>query len=79
MTYNNFKYVIIESSELASLDFSKIINNSANTLRKSIDSSKAIIKYKGERPDFLDGKLVYSHEEIFVEMQKADWWNGDTI
>jgi len=73
MGYNNSTYVIIESSEISSVDFSKVLNTNANTLRKSVDGSEAIVKYKGTQPSFLNGKSTYSHEEILSEIKKSKW------
>ena len=42
-------------------------------LRYSLDGTKAVVKYNGEQPDFLDGKTAYTHGEILVEMAKSDW------
>ena len=53
MAYNNYKYVIIDDSEVSSLDFSKIIETSSDTLR-----------YNNETPSFLEGKTQYTHEQI---------------
>jgi hypothetical protein len=42
-------------------------------LRYSVDKSKALVKYKGEQPTFLNGKTTYTHDEIKVEMAKPAW------
>ena len=77
MLYNNSTYVIIESSEISSVDFSKVINTSAETLRSTVDESEAIVKYEGNQPSFLNGKSTYSHEEILSEVKKSKWIHGN--
>jgi len=71
-------YVIIDTTEITDensvIDFSKLINRNAAMLRYSIDKSKALVKYSGEQPPFLNGKTTYTHEEIKVEMAKTEWY-----
>ena len=64
MAYNNYKYVIIDDSEVSSLDFSKIIETSSDTLRYNNDNSKTFVRFTGETPSFLEGKTQYTHEQI---------------
>ena len=64
MAYNNYKYVIINTSEVANIDFSKVIETSNDTLRYNNDNSKTFIKFEGETPSFLEGKTQYTHKEI---------------
>ena len=71
-------YVIIDTTEITDensvIDFSKLMNRNANMLRYSIDRSKALVKYSGEQPSFLNGKTTYTHDEIKVEMAKSEWY-----
>ena len=71
-------YVIIDTTEITDensvIDFSKLINRNADMLRYSVDRSKALVKYSGEQPSFLNGKTTYTYEEIKVEMAKSDWY-----
>ena len=77
MVYNNLTYVILESSEISSVDFSKVKNTSAEMLRKTVDQSEAIVKYEGDKPSFLNGKSTYSHKEILSEVKKSKWIHGN--
>ncbi len=71
-------YVIIDTTEITDensvIDFSKLINRNADMLRYSINKSKALVKYNGEQPSFLNGKTTYTHDEIKVEMAKSEWY-----
>ena len=71
--YNNRKYVIIEANEVSSVDFSKVLETSVNTLRYNNDNSKTFVKYEGDQPSFLNGKTEYTHVEIRVELAKNSW------
>ena len=77
MQYNDFTYVIIDTVEITDensvIDFSKLLNLNADMLRYSNDNTKAIVKYDGNQPSFLNGKTTYTHEEILAEVAKADW------
>ena len=70
-------YVILDTVEITDeesiIDFSKLMNRNAAMLRYNLDGSKAIVKYKGEQPSFLNGKTTYTHSEIKVEIAKSDW------
>ena len=67
------KYVIINASEVSSIDFSKVLETSADTLRYSLDGSKTFVKFEGDTPSFLDGKRQYDHSEIIPILQSDDW------
>ena len=81
MAYNNSTYVILNKTEVtaenSTIDFSQLQNTSSNMLRCSLDDSKAVIKYSGTQPSFLNGKTTYTHEEILSEMVKSDWYTDD--
>tara|TARA_R100001082_G_scaffold24166_3_gene11798 strand:+ start:1314 stop:1535 length:222 start_codon:yes stop_codon:yes gene_type:complete len=72
------KYVIINSSEVASVDFSKVLQTSANTLRYSLDNSKALLKYDGNQPDFLNGKTEYNYEDIMEILCGSEWYEEES-
>jgi len=67
------KYVIINTSELESVDFDQVLQDSADTLRYSVDGSKALLKYEGTQPFFLLGKTEYNHEEILSILSGPEW------
>ena len=69
-------YVIVNKSEIASFDFSKLLNTSADFLRTSNDGTKCIVKYQGDKPNFLDGKTIYTHAEILeiTSASSGDWY-----
>lgn len=71
------KYVIIDSSEVSSVDFSQVLESSADTLRYSIDGTKTFVKFKGDTPSFLDGKTQYTHSEILSILAGAEWTSED--
>ena len=66
------KYVILTSSEAQSIDFSKVLETSANTLRWNNDNSKTFVKYEGVKPSFLSG-TVLTYYQIREELAKDEW------
>ena len=77
MAYENRKYVIINASEVGSVDFSQVNETSANTLRYSLDDSKTFVKFDGDTPSFLDGKTSYTHSQILTILAGEDWTGDD--
>ena len=70
-------YVIINSSDVSSVDFSKVSETSADTLRYSLDGTKTFVKYEGEQPSFLSGKTEYDHAEILSILATDEWTDTD--
>ena len=73
MTYENRKWVIINASEVGTIDFSQVNETSASTLRYSLDNSKTFVKFDGDTPSFLNGKTQYNHSQILTILNGEDW------
>ena len=72
-------YVIINKSEVANIDFSKVKETSADTLRYSVDGTKTFVKFEGDAPAFLSGKQQYTHAQIIEILSTEEWTQNDTI
>ena len=66
-------YVIIDASEVSSVDFSQVKETSADTLRYSVDNSKTVLKFEGDTPSFLDGKTIYDRSEMLTILAGSEW------
>ena len=79
--FENRRWVIIDKDEVGSVDFSKVLETSADTLRYSNDGNKTFVKYEGSQPSFLTGKTEYNHSEILAILNEVDgeWWADDPI
>lgn len=66
-------YVIIDSSEVPSVDFSKVAETSTGTLIYSLDGSKTLLKFEGDTPSFLIGKEQYDHAEMLSILSGPEW------
>ena len=77
MAYENRKYVIINTSETGSIDFSQVNETSADTLRFNLSGSQTFVKFDGDTPSFLDGKTQYSHSEILTILTGSAWSDNE--
>lgn len=73
------KYVIINSSEVSSVDFNQVLETSADTLRYNLAGTQTFVKFDGDTPSFLEGKTTYTHSEILTILSGADWSSSDEI
>ena len=73
------KYVIIDASEVSSVDFSQVREDSADTVRYNLDNTKALVKFNGSTPSFLTGKTEYTHSQIRAILTDASqgWYITD--
>lgn len=72
-------YVIIDASEVSSVDFNNVLETSASTLRYNVAGDKTFVKYEGAMPPFLSGKTTYSHSEILEILSSAEWTPQENI
>jgi len=74
------KYVIINTSEINTVDFTQVLQTSEKTLRYSNDGSKFLLKYEGTQPLFLSGKTEYTPGEISTLLNdvNGDWYTDPT-
>ena len=70
-------YVILNSSELPTVDFNQVLQTSADTLRYSLDGTKFLVKFEGDTPSFLSGKTEYDHAEILTILATDEWTDTD--
>tara|TARA_R100000808_G_C2143363_1_gene151143 strand:- start:771 stop:1004 length:234 start_codon:yes stop_codon:yes gene_type:complete len=73
------KYIIINTSELDSLDFNQLKTTSKNTARRNVDNSQAIVSYEGTTPSALVGKTEYTNNQLCVIVNNIDngWFEED--
>tara|TARA_Y100000310_G_C20353860_1_gene655681 strand:+ start:294 stop:542 length:249 start_codon:yes stop_codon:yes gene_type:complete len=80
MSFENRKWVIITLSDYTDDEIDNLCDNAiqsgAATLRKTLDNSKAILKWDGDTPAVFDGMTTYNHSEILTELNKSAWTEG---
>ena len=69
-------YVILNANEVGSIDFSKVLETNADTLRWNNDNTKTFVKYEGSTPSFLGDKTILNSSQILAELEE-DEWNPD--
>ena len=77
MDYSNRKWVIVILADYTEIQLDEMIANaiqsSITTLRKTLDGTKAILKWDGDTPSCFDGMTTYTHSEILTELAKSEW------
>ena len=76
-------YVIIEAKHLEYVDFSKIKEDTPDSLRYSLNGEKFFVKYEGDQPDFIFditqdsvGLEEHSNQEM-VQILEGPAWSKD--
>jgi hypothetical protein len=77
MIYNNRKWVIITLADYTDEQLEDLVSNAmqsnVGTLRKSLDNTKAILKWDGDTPSCFNGMTTYSHSEILTTLATNVW------
>ena len=73
MDYSNIKWVIVNVVDITDEMIINAFQSGRETLRNSLDNSKAILKWAGDTPSCFDGMTTYSHSEILEELRKSEW------
>ena len=79
----NREYVVFNVSEKDSIEYDEVLDNSADTLRLSLNGEKTFIKYDGDMPDSVNSlttkEAVRSHSEIRELLGAEDWNENGSI
>ena len=76
---NSLTYVILDASELANVNFDLVKQDSADTLRYSLDGNKFLLKFEGDTPSFLIGKDQHDHAEIRNILSGSEWASDEIL
>ena len=70
-------FVIFDVTEVDKVDFTQVLETSADTLRKSVDGTKTFVKWESAEPTFLADletkSELYTYEEILAILQTPEW------
>ena len=75
--FKNRKWVIVNVSDITDEMIYSAIQSGMDTLRKTLDGTKAILKWEGDTPTCFDGMTTYNHSEILTELAKSTWTEAD--
>ena len=77
MHFENRHYVIFDLTEVDTIDFSEVMETSADTLRKNLANTQRFVKDEGDQPPSVVALTTksqeYSHAEILTLLAGADW------
>lgn len=75
--YDNRNFMIFNVSELNQIDFSKVLETSPDTIRKSVDETKTFVKWDGAMPSCVSNLTTkqgpYTYDEIMTILSTAEW------
>lgn len=71
-------FMIFNVSELSSVDFTQVLETSQDTVRKSIDETKTLVKWEGETIPSSVNTLTtkegpYTYSEVKVILSTSEW------
>jgi hypothetical protein len=77
MNYENREYMIFNVSELPAIDFSQVLETSAETVRKSVDGTKTFVKWEGNEPSCVSilqtKEGPYTYSQILEILATPEW------
>ena len=83
MSYANREFMIFNVSELDQIDFTQVLETSADTVRKSVDQTKTFVKWDGIIPDcvlnLLSKEGPYTYDEILAILATLEWTDPNQI
>ena len=75
--YDNREFMIFNVSELSQIDFTQVLETSADTVRKSVDGEKTFVKWDHTIPECVANLTTkegpYTYEEILAILATPEW------
>ena len=75
--YDNRRFMIFNVSELDQIDFTQVLETSAETVRKSVDETKTFVKWDGTMPTCVSNLTTkqgpYTYDEILMILSTSEW------
>ena len=77
MHFENRHYVVFDLTEVNTINFSEVMETSADTLRKNLANTQSFVKYGGDMPSSVAALTTksqeYTHEEILTLLAGPEW------
>jgi len=77
MHFENRHYVIFDLTEVDTIDFSEVMETSADTIRKNVANTQSFVKYESDMPASVAALTTrsqeYTHAEILALLAGTDW------
>ena len=78
MSYDTRNFMIFPVTELSKINFTQVLETSADTVRRSVDGTLTFVKWDGSEPSCLSSVInkqgPYTYEEI-LEILNDPFWN----
>ena len=74
--YDDRKYIIVNSSDITEEMIASSLESSEDTVRKTLDGNKSMLKWSGNTPSCFDGIDIYTYSEILEILKGEDWTDG---
>jgi hypothetical protein len=75
--YENREFMIFNVSELPNIDFTQVLETSAETVRKSVDETKTFVKWDGVIPECVANLTTkegpYTYDEMLTILSTEEW------
>jgi hypothetical protein len=75
--YDNRKFMIFNVSELNQIDFTQVLETSADTVRKSVNETKTFVKWDGAMPECVSNLTTkegpYTYDEMLNIIATPEW------
>jgi hypothetical protein len=79
--YEQRQFMIFNVSELDQIDFSKVLETSIDTVRKSINLTKTFVKWDGDIPNCVDNLITkegpYTYDDIIQILNGPEWTTNE--
>ena len=77
-TYEHRQFVIFDVAEIASIDFTQVLETSADTVRTSVDGTKTFVKWDTDNvPSCVENlttkSIYYTYDEILTILATPEW------
>ena len=77
MEFNDRRYVVIPYNDIDQIDFTQVMETSADTVRCSVDGTLTFVKYEGEIPSSVatlaNKSQEFTHAEFLNVLSGPDW------
>jgi len=81
--YENREFMIFNASELNQIDFTQVLETSIDTVRKSVDETKTLVKWDGVIPECVNNLTTkegpYTYDEIIQILAGPEWTSPQTL
>ena len=79
--YPDRRWVVFDTSETGSIDFSQVMETSSDTLSLNLSGSQTFVKYEGSQPSSVTAlsskSQEYTHSEILNILTGSAWMSDE--